>query len=1119
MSIVSFRFLLSVVLTACLFAAVAQDQRTTTTRIADALALLPAKDKATAATVHKELMALGDEGLATVISGVRPSGDPLGVPYRYAIDLIAFQSSTKEDKAKVEGALVKALGQTNSDEVKGYFIQSLAVVGSSQSLGALSDAIRSPKLAEFAIGTLQAIGSQEARGVLRDNLAGATEQTQRRIIRALGELRDTGSVEVITTFSKTEKIEVRKEALWALARIGEASSEAVLLEQARLAGFRVDPSGAMDALVEYMNRRREMKASTAVICMRILDNTTTVEQQYYRLAALRNLTMEDPLGSPPVLVKELDRWDIEYQREVLRIATLSKAVFGVWENVYKKSKGDRQAEVLAMMARGSQDPSFTDRYLLPALDSRNVSVRIVALKALAATKEKKYADPVAAYLTRPNLTTEERDTAGNSFLQLADDAQVSVLARNLEKANPAAQVAILKILASRRDVNDGKVVLAMTKSADVSVRTAAFDALPSVVSSDMLKALLAMVPGTSSTDELNNLRMALMAIASPATAQELLKAVASEKQKLLPILPYIPDPGSLAMAKEVWATSKDLAAFEALINWQNGDAAASLLAICKDQSLSTYHEKAFGAYVRQVMKTSWPDDQKLLKLREIFPLASTADQRRLVIRESGGVRTFLSFVFAASYLDDAELGTTASRSVMRLALPTADAKPGLTGMEVRKAIGKVLDKLTGPDSQYDRIDVKTYLDNLPYTSGFEPIFNGKDLTGWHGLVENPIARSKMTKAELDKKQAAADATVATSWTVRDGVIHFNGAGDNLCTVRSYGDFELLVDYRIPKIGDSGIYLRGTPQVQIWDISRVADGAQVGSGGLYNNTVNNRIPLAVADNPVEEWNTLRITMIGDRVTVYLNGVLVVDNVVMENYWDRSIPIFAEGPIELQAHGADPAFRNIYVRELNNPFVLSAEEKQQSFEVLFDGGDLSNWVGNKTDYVVDDHVLAIFPTGAGKGNLYTAKEYSNFIFRFEFQLTPAGNNGLGIHAPREGDAAYVGKEIQILDDGHPAYAAIKPYQAHGSVYGVIPAKRGFLRPTGEWNREEVEVRGDYIKVTLNGTVILEGDMRKASRNGTIDKQDHPGLNRHTGHIGFLGHGSVVRFRNIRIKDLGK
>jgi hypothetical protein len=430
-----------------------------------------------------------------------------------------------------------------------------------------------------------------------------------------------------------------------------------------------------------------------------------------------------------------------------------------------------------------------------------------------------------------------------------------------------------------------------------------------------------------------------------------------------------------------------------------------------------------------------------------------------------------------------------------------------------------MSKLTGPDSQYDRIDVKAYLDNLPYTSGFEPIFNGKDLTGWHGLVENPIARSKMTKAELDKKQAAADATVATSWTVRDGVIHFNGAGNNLCTVRSYGDFELLVDYRIPKIGDSGIYLRGTPQVQIWDISRVADGAQVGSGGLYNNTVNNRIPLAVADNPVGEWNTLRITMIGDRVTVYLNGVLVVDNVVMENYWDRSIPIFAEGPIELQAHGADPAFRNIYVRELNKPFELSAEEKQQGFQVLFDGRDLSNWVGNKIDYVVDDHVLAIFPTGAGKGNLYTAKEYSNFNFRFEFQLTPAGNNGLGIHAPLEGDAAYVGKEIQILDDGHPAYADIKPYQAHGSVYGVIPAKRGFLRPTGEWNQEEVEVRGDFIKVTLNGAVILEGDMRKASRNGTSDKQDHPGLNRHTGHIGFLGHGSVVRFRNIRIKDLGK
>jgi hypothetical protein len=376
----------------------------------------------------------------------------------------------------------------------------------------------------------------------------------------------------------------------------------------------------------------------------------------------------------------------------------------------------------------------------------------------------------------------------------------------------------------------------------------------------------------------------------------------------------------------------------------------------------------------------------------------------------------------------------------------------------------------------------------------------------------------MSKAELEKKQAEANKKLQESWSVKDGAIYFTGHGSNLCTTRPYGDFEMLVDWKISKDGDSGIYLRGSPQVQIWDPTGKEPTAKVGSGGLYNNEKHPSTPLAVADNPVGEWNTFHIKMVGDLVTVHLNGVLVVDNVVMENYWDRSIPIFPEEAIELQAHGNELAFRNIYVKELGGkPFELSTEEKQQGYESLFNGKDLENWLGNKTEYVVEDNAIAIYPAGKGHGNLYTAKEYSDFIFKFEFQLTPGANNGLGIHAPLNGDAAYGGKEIQILDNTAPVYANLEPYQYHGSVYGIIPAKRGFLKPVGEWNEQEVHVKGDKIKVTLNGTVILDGDLKKATRNGTMDKKEHPGLNQHKGHIAFLGHGTVVRFRNIRIKDL--
>jgi hypothetical protein len=196
---------------------------------------------------------------------------------------------------------------------------------------------------------------------------------------------------------------------------------------------------------------------------------------------------------------------------------------------------------------------------------------------------------------------------------------------------------------------------------------------------------------------------------------------------------------------------------------------------------------------------------------------------------------------------------------------------------------------------------------------------------------------------------------------------------------------------------------------------------------------------------------------------------------------------------------------------------AQDTDQGFTPLFNGKNLDGWVGNKESYKAKDGMIVIEPKGGGGGNLFTEKEYGDFILRFEFQLTPGANNGLGIHAPLEGDAAYVGKEIQILDNEAEKYSKLEVYQYHGSVYGVIAAKRGFLKQVGEWNQQEVIVQHPKIKVILNGETILEGDYLEASRNGTLDKKDHPGLKRSSGHIGFLGHGDVVRFRNIAIKEL--
>lgn len=511
---------------------------------------------------------------------------------------------------------------------------------------------------------------------------------------------------------------------------------------------------------------------------------------------------------------------------------------------------------------------------------------------------------------------------------------------------------------------------------------------------------------------------------------------------------------------------------------------------------------------------NFQDPRFLLKFQDDMEAAKDPITKRNLLSQLEKVTSFAALMAASKYLDDQVLQKQAAVIMARMAI----RDKSLSGREPRVVLERALPLISGTDSISLTKQLKDRLKALPYDNGWESLFNGKDLTGWKGLVGNPISRAKMKPEELLKAEAIANSKIASDWVVENGLLVFTGHGDNLCTQEKYGDFEMLIDWKITANGDAGIYLRGTPQVQIWDTSRREVGAQVGSGGLYNNQKNQSKPLAVADNKIGEWNNFHIIMKGDKVTVFLNGIKVTDEVVLENYWDRTLPIFVKEQIELQAHGTYVAYRNIYIKSLNEskPSVLSDEEKKQGFEMLFDGTHLDKWVGNKLGYALEYGVIVTHPE-LGGGNLYTAEEYGDFEYRFEFQLTPGANNGLGIRTPTLGDAAYEGMELQILDNESPIYEKLKPYQYHGSVYGVIPAKRGYLKPTGEWNEQTVIAKGNKIKVILNGQVILDGDIHEASKNGTMDGNRHPGLLNPKGHIGFLGHGDVVRFRNIRIKKL--
>ncbi len=351
------------------------------------------------------------------------------------------------------------------------------------------------------------------------------------------------------------------------------------------------------------------------------------------------------------------------------------------------------------------------------------------------------------------------------------------------------------------------------------------------------------------------------------------------------------------------------------------------------------------------------------------------------------------------------------------------------------------------------------------------LFNGKDLDGW--------------------QVTGCDAVV------QDGVLLLKAGDGFVRTNERHGDFVLELDWRAlrPSKYDSGIYIRadlpdeGKPWPKRYQIN------------LLEGKEGNLLGVAGAESsglakPAGEWNHFKITVVGDTAELEING---------KKAWKASGLENADGYIGLQSEvdgGGQFEFRNFELTDLD-------------YQPLFNGHDLAGWTGDTNGYqVVDDTIVS--PTTGG-GRLFTADEYSDFSFRFDFKLTPGGNNGVGIRTPMDGNPAYVGMEIQILDNDAEVYKDIQPYQAHGSVYGVVPAKRGYLKPVGEWNHEEIIADGRHVTVILNGTTIVDANLDEASKDGTMDHQDHPGLKREQGHIGFLGHGAKIEFRNLRIKDL--
>ncbi|GAB2792415.1 hypothetical protein GCM10027275_41670 [Rhabdobacter roseus] len=1100
-------------------------------RVTDLLVKVPTPNSQQLQKNMEDMAALGQDGLVLLASRLRPPGQGDNARIEYALGGFTYYVTQpgREDWRKLAAtAYGQALAKVSDAASKNFLIFQLQQVGKAESVPVLSTYLGDKDLCGSAARALARIATPEAGKALTQSLTKATGTCQVHLLEALGDSRYAEAAPVVEALvAGTSDQQVRKVALYTLASLGVPSSESTLATAAQKAAYGYDPTNATASYIRYLQARLQAgdKAAVTKAAQALLKSTSGAAQVPTRTAALKLLTDSQGEAGVPTLIEAMDAPEAAYRAAALKWAqpSINAATTALWVKKLNKAKPEVQAEIIAMLGRANATEALPA--VLKALNSKDAGVRLAAIRAAGTLGQANALKPLLATMQKgkPDEVAAVRQT----LLTLKGPGVTEQVATALPAMPAPAQAALLDVLAARAASTSMNLVLDRLGSADLAVRQAAFAALKPIATANDLPPLFNLLHTTTDGKEVEAVQDALVAALKGTgdearqTAQVLEKmnaANAAQKARYLRVLGGIGGKKALNAVVSTFNTGDEAsqkAALTSLAAWADASAGPELYTLASQSTNSAYVDLALRGYVQSVGKFSATPENKVLMLRKAMTLAQTPAQKELILKELIKYKTFNALILAGKYLDEVPVQAAAAQAVTSIAL----ANKAYQGDAVRDLLNKASALLKGQDSEYQKEAVRKHLADMPSGEGFVSLFNGQDLTGWKGLVDNPIKRATMHPDTLAAKQAKADEKMRTGWFAKDGELVFSGKGDNLCTVKKYGDFEMYVDWKIEPKGDAGIYLRGTPQVQVWDTSRVDVGAQVGSGGLYNNQKHPSKPLKLADNAIGDWNTFYIKMQGDRVTVKLNGELVVDNVILENYWDRKLPIFPEEQLELQAHGTLVAYRDIYVRELPRPkpFELSEAEKKEGFKVLFDGTNMHEWIGNTTDYVTEDGDLVLYPDKGGKGNLYTKDQYSDFAFRFEFQLTPGANNGLGIRAPLEGDAAYVGMEIQILDDGADIYRNLKEHQYHGSVYGVIPAKRGYLKPVGEWNYEEVIVQGSKIKVILNGTVILDGDLAEASKNGTLDQRDHPGLKRETGHIGFLGHGNYLRFRNIRVKDL--
>jgi HEAT repeat protein len=899
----------------------ADSPKTITAKVSEIVPRFPGQTTAEKDALAAELIALGPEGVMAICRMLAPPGAADDSKARFALNGLATYASSsrlEQQRKMLVRSLAKALEKETSKDVQAFLISQLQLAGKAESVKPLRKYLLDRELGEPATRALLAIKTPEAEKAVLKALGAAPGPNKVTLIKALGDFQTRKATKILLPYAGSQDANIRQAALYALANSGDPLAEGAL-NKTFLEASHLERTQAPSLYLLYARRLAEAggKTQAAKICRTLIKNYTAPKETHVSCAALTLLT--DVMGKNAFadIMDALDSGHQDVRGKALELANRFEGQDVTARLIEKMSGAAPETQAQIIFALGLRGDSTAILAVREKLESRDKPVCLAAIPAAARLGGSELIPDLFAFMRSED--SEEIQAAERALMGFSKDMVVPRALGILDQAPPPAQAALIRILAGRGAVEHVDLILAKAKSEDETIRTAALTALEPLVGEKDLPRLIALLLETTASRETMLIQKAIVAGANQIADPENRSAVILEAmadapgEKRAVLLAPLPKIGGTKALEAVTAQtrSKDLrvqtAAMYALSQWSDFRAAEPLLAICRTTASRKFLNLALQGFVRLVSAEELSFKEKIRLLSEALAIPSEPAEKKLVLAGLARVKTLDSFRLVAANLDDPNLNKEAARAAASIALPSPGHDDGLGSVEVIRALRNASCLIQDENL---RKQVDDYIAALLRNEGFRPLFNGRNLAGWKGLVGDPPSRAKMTARELEKAQAEADAAMHIHWKAVDGILVLDGSGQSLCTDKDFGDFELFVDWKIEEKGDSGIYLRGSPQVQIWDPAQWPEG----SGGLYNNQKGPNKPLKRADNPVGAWNTFFIRMSGERVTVYLNNVLVVDNVVMENYWEREKPIYPSGQVELQAHSTPLYFRNIYIREL-------------------------------------------------------------------------------------------------------------------------------------------------------------------------------------------------------------